>query len=305
MSSTCAIHTARPATHRCDGCRRLLCQGCVKPSHRLLLCAACGEMAVPLSGAAPRTSTELRRTSARNASYSLGQAFLYPFRGTGAMVFWVYFVLLVVFDVLPTLVPTLGCAFFIPSIVVALLVPRLLFTIVRTTAEGEDELPDWPDFDFWERLGDAFWMLVIVAVSVIPGVVILELSGCDMLTLVGAGDGRSCWPPLVLAFLVGVAIWLPTLGSFAVFESFWLVPRIDLHLRAHLTGIAESLVITILLATLLVTSWGLRFALTFAVPYLGAVLAVFVGIYALFTGAHLVGVYFRRHYDALERLYVG
>lgn len=305
MSSTCAIHTARPASHRCDGCRRLLCQGCVKPSHRLLLCAACGEMAVPLSGAAPRTSTELRRSSARNASYSLGQAFLYPFRGTGAMVFWVYFVLLVIFDVLPTLVPTLGCAFLIPSLVVALLVPRLLFTIVRTTAEGDDELPDWPDFDFWERLGDAFWMLVIVVVSVIPGVVILELSGCDMLTLVGAGDGRSCWPPLVLAFLVGVAIWLPTLGSFAVFESFWLVPRIDLHLRAHLTGIAESLVITVLLATLLVTSWGLRFALTFGVPYVGAVLAVFVGIYALFTGAHLVGVYFRRHYDALERLYVG
>lgn len=303
--STCSTHTARPATHRCDGCRRQLCEGCVRTSHRLLLCAACGEMAIPLSGGGPRTTTDLRRTTARTASYSLGEAFLYPFRGTGAMVFWVYFVLLLVFDVLPAFVPGLGCAVWLPSLLVGLLVPRLLFTIVRTTAEGENELPDWPDFDFWARLADAFWMAVILFVAVLPGALILQLSGCDMLTLVGAGDGTSCWPPLVLAFLVGMAIWVPTLGAYSVFDSFWLIPRIDLHLRAHLTAIAEGLLITILLAALFLVSWGLRFAFTFAVPYVGLVLAVFVGIYTAFTGAHLVGVFFRRHYDALERLYLG
>ena len=303
--STCAIHTARPATHRCDGCRRQLCPACVQESHRLLLCAVCGEMAVPLAGGAPRTTTEVRRSGARTASYSLGEAFLDPFRGTGAMVFWVYFVLLLIFDVAPSFVPGLGCATFLPSVIVGLLVPRLLFTIVRTTAEGENELPDWPDFDFWERLADAFWMAAIVVVAVIPGVVILELSGCDMLTLVGAGDGPSCWPPLVLAFLVGVAIWIPTLGAYSVFDSFWLIPRIDLHVRAHLTAIAEGLLITILLSALFLISWGLRFAFTFGVPYVGLVGAVFVGIYTAFTGAHLVGVFFRRRYDELERVYVG
>lgn len=40
-------------------------------------------------------------------------------------------------------------------------------------------------------------------------------------------------------------------------------------------------------------------------PGVGTVLAVFVGVYAGFMGAHLVGVYFRRHYDRLETLYVG
>jgi hypothetical protein len=287
----------------------MLCEECVKASHRLFLCGTCGEMAIPLvapQGArAPRTTTEARRVGARTAEYSLGEAFLYPFRGTGAMVFWVYFVLLVIFDVLPAFIPGFGCAVWLPSIIVGLLVPRLLFTIVRTTAEGENELPDWPEFDFWERLADAFWMAVILVVVALPGIVILELSGCDMLTLVGVGDGRSCWPPLILAFFVGMALWIPTLGAYSVFDSFWLIPRIDLHLRAHLTAVVEGLTITFLLAGLFLVSWSLRFAFSFAVPYVGLVLAVFIGIYTFFTGAHLVGVFFRRHFDALERLYIG
>lgn len=303
--STCSTHTARPATHRCDGCQRLLCDACVQPSHRLFLCGVCGEMAIPLAPGAPRSTTEARRVGVRAATYSLGEAFLYPFRGTGAGVFWVYFVLLVIFDVLPAIIPGFGCAVWLPSLVVGLLVPRLLFTIVRTTADGENELPDWPEFDFWERLADAFWMAVILVVVALPGIVILELSGCDMLTLVGVGDGRSCWPPLILAFFVGMALWIPTLGAYSVFESFWLIPRIDLHVRAHLTAIVEGLVITGLLAGLFLVGWALRFAFSFAVPYVGLVLAVFIGIYTAFTGAHLVGVFFRRHFAELERIYLG
>jgi hypothetical protein len=305
MASTCAVHATRAASYRCDGCHRLLCESCIKPSHRLILCGVCGEMAVPLAGGAPRTSTQLRRTGARTASYSLVDAFAYPFRGTGAGVFWVYFGLLAIFNVVPIFFPLAGCFLWIPSIVVALLVPRLLFTIVRTSAEGENELPDWPDFDVWARLADALGMLLIVVVAAIPGVAVFWVSGCDVLTFFGGGEGRSCWPPLVLAFLFGVAIWIPTLGATSVFESFWLLPRIDLHLRALLAAPAEALLMTIVLAVLLVGSWALRFFAAAAIPGVGTVLAVFVGVYAGFMGAHLVGVYFRRHYDRLETLYVG
>lgn len=306
MTSTCAVHTSRPATHRCDGCRRLLCQSCVKASHRLLLCGVCGEMAVPVSGGGPRTSTELRRTSARTASYSLVDAFAYPFRGKGAGVFWTYFVLLAVFNVVPLLVPFSGCILWLPSMIVALLVPRLLFTIVRTSAEGDDELPEWPDFDFWARLGDAIAMAVIVLVAAVPGIVLFAVSGCDVLTLVGAGEGgRSCWPVLALSFLLGVGVWIPTLGATSVFDSFWLLPRLDLHVRALLAAPAEALVMTVVLALLLAGGWALRFAAVIAIPWVGTLLAVFVSIYTAFTGAHLVGVYFRRHYERLETLYVG
>lgn len=305
MASTCAIHTMQPATYRCDGCSRLLCDRCIKTSHRLLLCTVCGEMAIPLSGGGPRTSTELRKTSARTASYSLLDAFAYPFRGTGAGVFWVYFVLLAVFNVVPLYVPFSGCLFWVPSIIVALLVPRLLFTIVRTTAEGENELPEWPDFDFWARLLDAIAMGLIGLVAALPGIALFAVSGCDVLTLVGAGEGRSCWPVLALSFLLGVAVWIPTLGATSVFESYWLLPRLDLHARALLASPVEALMMTVVLAVLLVGSWALRFTVAAAIPAVGTLLAVFIGIYATFTGAHLVGVYFRRHYEKLETLYLG
>jgi hypothetical protein len=305
MPSTCAVHTNRAAAYRCDGCHRLLCESCIQASHRLILCAHCGEMALPLAGGGPRTSTQLRQTGARQASYSLVEAFAYPFRGTGAGVFWVYFVLLAIFNVIPAFIPLAGCVFWIPSVVVALLVPRLLFTIVRTTAEGENELPDWPDFDFWARLIDAFAMALIGIVAAIPGIAIFWISGCDVLTLVGAGEGRSCWPPLVLAFFFGVAVWIPTLGATSVFDSFWLLPRLDLHVRALFAAPAEALVMTLVLAALLVGSWAIRVFAPVAIPGVGTVLAVFVGIYAGFMGAHLVGVYFRRHYEKLEVLYVG
>ena len=305
MSSTCAVHPAQPATYRCDGCHRSLCDGCVKPSHRLILCSLCGEMALPAGGAGPRTTTELRKTSARTASYSLVEAFAYPFRGKGGGVFWAYFVLLAVFNVVPVFVPFSGCILWLPSMIVALLVPRLLFTIVRTTAEGDNELPDWPELDLWARLADALAMICIVLVAAVPGFFLFAVSGCDPMTLVGAGGGRSCWPPLVLSFLFGVALWIPTLGATSVFDSFWLLPRVDLHVRALLASPVEALVMTVVVAILLVGSWALRFAFMVGVPALGILLAVFVSIYGAFTGAHLVGVYFRRHYERLEALYVG
>jgi len=305
MASTCAVHGTRAAAYRCDGCHRLLCEECVRPSHRLILCAHCGEMAVPVSGGGPRTSTELRRVGARQASYTMAEAFAYPFRGTGAGVFWVYFALLAVFEVIPAIFPLAGCLLWMPSVVVALLVPRLLFTIVRTTAEGENELPDWPDFDFWARLADAFAMALIGLVAAIPGIAIFWISGCDALTFFGQGEGRSCWPPLILAFLFGVAIWIPTLGATSVFDSFWLLPRLDLHVRALFAAPAEALVMTVVLALLLVGSMAIRVFASLQLAWVGGVLSAFVGIYAGFMGAHLVGVYFRRHYERLEALYVG
>ncbi len=306
----CSVHPDRPASYRCDGCGRELCDACVKPSHRLILCGLCGELAVPLEGgssagaAAPRTAPAFRRTRAQKSPYSLGEAFLYPFRGKGASVFWSYAVLLVLFAALPAILPVIGCIVFIPALFVAVMVPRLLFTIVRTTAEGDDELPDWPDWDFFARVADLFAMIVMTLIALIPLFVLVYLSGCGDAEALGAGTAPSCFPPLVGGFLLGVALWMPTLGATAVFESFWLLPRVDLHVRALLVAPAEALVMTLLLGGLLIASTFLRYVTLF-IPLAGVAASILIGVYGLFTGAHLVGVYFRRHYDRLERLYVG
>jgi hypothetical protein len=308
-STHCAVHPDQPAAYRCDGCGRALCEACVKPSHRLILCGLCGELAVPLAGgssssaAAPRTSTAFRRARARNAPYSIGEVLLYPFRGKGAAVFWSYVALLVLFAVLPIVLPVIGCIVVVPALFVAIMVPRLLFTIVRTTADGDDELPEWPDWDFFARLADCLAMFVMTLIALIPLIVLVYLSGCGDAEALAAGTAPSCFPALAGGFLLGVALWMPTLGATAVFESFWLLPRVDLHVRALLVAPGEAVIMTLLLGGVLIASTFLRYV-TLSIPLVGVAASIAIGVYGLFTGAHLVGVYFRRHYDRLEGLYV-
>ena len=306
----CAVHRVQPAVYRCDGCQRALCEECVEHGHRLILCAHCGELAVPLATGRPVSTVEVRRERKMAAPYTLLDGLLYPFRGTGAWVFWTYVAVLVALQLFQ-LVPFVGLLVWIPGIIVALLVPRLLFNIVQTTADGEDELPEWPDFDFWARLGDAAAYVAILILSALPAVALVVLSGCSPASLVpglaeAMGEtaaGASCWPFLLLGALLGILLYIPAFGAPAVHQSFWLLPRVDLHARALLVAPAEALVFAVVLVLLTVVSWMLRFGLGL-VPVLGMAGSIAVGVYATFTGAHLVGVFFRRHADALERLYL-
>lgn len=302
--TTCAAHPDRPAAFVCDGCGRGLCDDCVKMSHRLILCSHCGEMAVPVATGRPASSTEVRKVRAQTAPYSLADAFLYPFRGTGGGVFWTYFALLAVVDVISAVIPFAGCILGIFTFLIALLVPRLLFTIVRTTADGENELPEWPEFDAWARVMDALAFVAVMVLCFIPMSVLVALSDCALIPADGGAAAPSCLPILALGTLIGMALWVAAFGALGVFDSFWLVPRIDLHLRALAIAPVEAGMIAGTLALLYVVSYALRFTLGL-VPLVGVVAATFLGIYTSFTGAHLVGVYFRRHADELDRLYIG
>lgn len=306
---TCAVHHDRPATYRCDGCGKTLCGDCVQMSHRLILCSQCGELAIPLATGRVTTSTEARRKQAIERPYSLAQAFLYPVRGEGSGVFWSYVALMVIFAIPPLLIPLTGCLLLIPEILIALLIPRLLFTIVRETADGDDELPDWPEFDFWARLGDAMTFVAIIVVSCLPAWALFSLTDCagfGLLTIPGepVPQGPSCWPPLIFGFFLSVLLWIPIFGAPSVFDSLWLLPRLDLHARALLVAPIEAGFISLLLASLLVLGYFLAFGFA-SIPLIGGAVAVGLLVYTLFTGAHLVGVYFRRHNQRLERLYLG
>ncbi len=303
---TCSVHPDRPATYRCDGCQRALCDDCVQMSHRLILCSVCGEMAIPLATGRATSTTVARRTQAREQPYSLLQALTYPLRGKGSGVFWSYVAILVAFSVL-SVVPLVGCLILVPMLFVALLVPRLLFTIVRATAAGDNELPEWPEFELWGRLVDFLAYLLILAVAWFPGVVLLIASG-HAEELVRAGEpttgSASGWLIYAVCFLLSQALLIPTFGAPSVFDSFWLLPRVDLHLRALFVAPGEAAIIACVLGGMALFCFELEFAFH-VVPWLGAVGSVALAIYQQFVGAHLVGLYFRHHAERLERLYVG
>jgi hypothetical protein len=316
-AGTCAIHFTAPAVYRCDGCGRLLCEECVEVGHRLLFCHHCGERALPLDSMAPATSPDLRRRRVQEGPYTLGDALRYPFRGLGLHMLLGYLVI----RGLPPLVTLfgfqgLGCIGIFAGIVaviarimfaifIFLLLPGLLFEIVRTTAAGEDELPDWPDLsEIWTRVGEVLGMFVIGMACAIPTLMFMWAFGCSLEELIYGGAGR-CLLAVVLGLPLGIALWVPVVGAVGTFQSWWLAPRLDLHLRAlRMLGPAATKTAGLIAGTLILGKIVEAFAAG-TEPLIGAALGDTISLYALFVGAHLVGVLFRRHARELEALYIG
>lgn len=298
--SQCSLHPQVPATFRCDGCQKLLCPDCIEEGHRLLFCRQCGERALPLVAETPAVATELRRTRKREEPYDLRDSLRYPFRGLGKFVYWGYVLILTVFMILGT-VPGLGCAVLLLRLVILLMLPGLLFAIVRTTADGETELPDWPDWsEGSQRLWEWFGALLAFAVSLVPLVVILYLLGCNAEEL--GGIGARCALGLLVGSVLGAALWIPAFGSVAVEWNPWMALRIDLHVRALLVVGADAWKTLGLLIALMVARQILGLLLL-PIPLLGGLAQILVATYTLLTGAHFIGLLFRRHAATLDALY--
>ena len=296
----CSTHADVEATFRCEGCQKLLCHDCIDEGHRLLFCRQCGERAMPLAVETPAVATELRRATKREATYSLQDALRYPFRGLGRFVYWGYVLVLAIFMFLATL-PGLGCAVLLLRLLILLMLPGLLFAIVRTTADGETELPDWPDwFEGGQRLWEWFGTVLAFLVSFVPLVAILYLLGCGP---EGLGELRlHCSVAVLLGSVVGAALWIPAFGAVAVEWNPWVALRIDLHVRALFRVGTDAWKTLGLLVALLVARQILGLILQ-PIPLLGGLAQIMVATYTLLMGAHFVGLLFRRHAATLDAIY--
>ncbi len=235
----------------------------------------------------------------RERAYSFREALAYPFRGSGRLMLPAF----VFFMTVATIVPAGGIA----TLLALGLLPGLLFEIVRTTAEGEVELPEWPDYsEGSERIREVLWFLLVAATVLLPTLALFYLSDCDLLSLVvpGTADGVPyCWGPRLGGAAIGALLAVFALGATGAHSSGWLAFRIDLHLRALFTSAArDAMLIAALVATLVIVSsiLGQVFA---PLPILGTALGAALSGYALFTGAHLVGLVFRRHQGVLDPIY--
>jgi len=294
----CARHAEIRAEYRCKGCRAFLCEECIEEGHRLLFCRICRELAVPLDAEAPSSTPALERARKLGRPYGLADAFLYPFRGLGAYQ-------------LPALALWLGAGIFLGGLAdfilraaLLLILPGILFEIVRTSAEGEDQLPDWPDasepFARFAEIGR--WTLVAV-VALAPAWLALRATGCDLEPYLWTHPRGVCLLFAFGGFAVGFLLGVFALGATAVHDSTWLVLRADLHLEALFgpaggDGVGTALLVAALLAAARLLDVALRF-----LPIVGAALSALVTVYALFLGAHLVGRLFLRHRRTLDPLY--
>lgn len=298
MDLACFAHADRAAEFRCAGCRRALCVECVEESHRLWICRHCRERALPIGAEATVTPGSRARARLLDRPYSLAAALGYVFRARGALTLPAYVLFLTAGALLP---PPLSLA---PLALAALILPGFLFEIVRTTYEGADELPEWPDFsELGARALEWLQAAAVVAVAALPALLFRRLAGCDVEAFL-IEDRAGCVLAWTLGAALGYALAMFGFGAVGAFASGRLAPRLDLHLEALVAGTrADGPLVLALIAAL----FGLASVTVRAlgeIPLVGvAVLHAATG-YALFTAAHLAGVLFRRHRARLEAIYL-
>jgi hypothetical protein len=299
----CATHPQAAALFRCDGCGRLLCQDCVKPGHRLFTCRLCRERALPLDAGIPADVPGRRRALARRRAYGWGEMLRYPLRGQGGGVFWSYLALLALLRLLGAL-PVFGQIAQVFWFFIGILVPGMLYAIVRRTAAGDDQLPDWPDAgELGERWREVFTALCLGAAALAPAAALVWVSGCADALLADEPPEGLCLALPAAGLALGLALAVPAFGALAIYESGWLLVRPDLHARALFAagtdGLRTVAFVYVCLATGRLAAWFLH-----PLPWLGGLLSGAVSAYASFVAAHLVGWMFLRHEQALDAIYM-
>ncbi|HVG09423.1 MAG TPA: B-box zinc finger protein [Thermoanaerobaculia bacterium] len=297
MAQACAQHSGVNAAFRCEGCGKLLCQDCIKKGHALLFCSLCGERAMPLEAGQPATVREVARRQAISKPYSFQQALSYPFRGVGLYMFLATLIALAFVSFL--LQYSGGCYSIMLAVGLWSLMIGLQFKIVRSTAEGEDQLPDWPEYMDWgERLGDILLYLVVAILQFFPVVAFTLL---NMGKLLSPEPSLLFWAGFALFAWLGMALGTVAFGAAGRFNRS-SVMRIDLHLKALKIGGVDTVTATNLAFAIGISLFVVR-ALLQQIPYVGAAVAGVLGAYWTFTSAHLAGVLFRRHILELEKIY--
>ena len=293
----CQSHPATAAEYRCDGCERLLCEECVEVGHRLLFCCHCGEQALPVVEEDAANSIELARQQVERRSSSMRDALMYPFRGRGGDVFLATYVLLGVFMAIESVIPLGFLLLLIPRFLIAVMMPGLLFVIVRSTARGEEELPDWPDWFDGERMREFLSAFALGFFTLMPAVVLLILSGCGPEELL-AGS-LTCWLSIYVGLAIGFLIWIPAFAGVAAFGAGLLVLRLDLHIRAFFATAGQSVRVALLTVGLAIAGELLALILS-PLPLVGRLGALGIDLYAMFVSTHLIGLLLRKHERDLE-----
>ncbi|HXU29690.1 MAG TPA: B-box zinc finger protein [Thermoanaerobaculia bacterium] len=297
MAELCVRHQETVALYRCEGCQSLLCGECAELGHALIFCRLCGERAMLLASDRPASSREARRREVLVRPYGLGQALLYPFRGFGRYLFLAALVCKWGIEFLVRY--SFGCFSYALAAGFWSLLVGLQLKIARSSAEGGEELPDWPDYFSWgERMADILVYLVIQLWQY--GLVALYVA-LGWRTLVAAEPSLPFWFGLAVLFWLGTAAGMMAFGAAGRFLPDNVL-RIDRHVRAFRACGSDAVRFTNLLFGIGALVWLARIGLK-GIPIAGGMIAGILGTYWIFVAPHLAGLLFRRHLARLEEIY--
>jgi len=146
----CRFHPRSLAQHLCPQCNRFFCDLCVAARHEghrtAHFCRPCGVKCQPVRSTPTRPH---RQAFAR----LLTSAFAYPLRGSGWMLILGGTSLLVLVDLALSFAGFAGILGLLAMLILSLFGGGYIFSylksVILTSAQGSDEMPDWPDFNDW------------------------------------------------------------------------------------------------------------------------------------------------------------
>ncbi len=201
----CSKHARKPAIYICRNCRSEFCTECVrtrKISQGVrIYCPDCNGHCEDIGAFELKAAEQVVvRERSRNLFLCLGEVFRYPFRASGIILLVGGSLMIYAFKIVMFLAVHAG-PFGIGAMI---LFPVLFFgyfaaylhKIIQSSANGDSEMPDWPDLSsWWEDIGQPALNLL--------GVVLISFGLC-LLYLISQGADASplIWVPLLLLGLV-------------------------------------------------------------------------------------------------------
>lgn len=292
----CKIHSRNPASYFCTKCDRAYCQLCVSPRNvegRIIrVCRDCGTECVPVEQ--PQDEIEIKAPYFKQ----LVGAFGYPFRGDG-----IYVLVLGTFLFVLLEFASRFAFLFIGGIMLTVFsggyMAAFMKEIIKATANGDDEAPDWPEVSsfasdvaapFFQMLGTTlFSFLPVIVMSIF---IATQSSATDSAPTYGWIQfglillGCFYFP---MAFL-GVAMF----DSVAAVNPILVVPSIARIFRDYVIvvlvlGVAITLrYVTVLIIDRLIKVW-----------ILPDMIVVFVGLYLVMVQMRMLGLLYRHRREEL------
>lgn len=206
----CSLHPEAPALYRCDGCGLHLCAECVEPRTHIVLCASCGELAVPLPADLAEEEPEPAPAALPlETRAGLVDLLRYPLHGRQGVLFWILSVLLTGVAALTGTSNELGCVALLPFALLVVLFPGLLADVTRTAAAGLGDLLEWPDYRSpGGRARELLLYFLVSGLALVPVSALLAGLGCGDRIADGRGLGAGCIAVLGVALWPSALLWM-------------------------------------------------------------------------------------------------
>jgi pSer/pThr/pTyr-binding forkhead associated (FHA) protein len=294
-AASCKSHPRSNARFACPKCGYHFCELCVSTrqsgGRARQFCRACGVECAPL-GVRPAVVVP----QAQSFAGRLGGAFLYPFKGDGMILLATGTICYAIINAASFFAQFA----FLYGMVVILMVTVFatgylicyLQRILTSSAIGEDEMPDWPDFSgFSDILGPFLQFLGTVAACFLPALAV---------SLFVAHDNPWAGPGKVAATLFGCACFPMAFLAVSMFDS--VAALNPLLIFPSILRIPLQYVVTVLLlAGVLALRWKGEAFLErlLPLPFLVRIVYGFAGLYLLTVEMRILGLLYLANKDRL------